>query len=109
MTVAASIPVARRDGTRGERAPVIAAHEREDEVLAGGVTDDLERILDRLRAADIEVHAASLTELRLVQTADGRGQLYALRMEVLRGQLWQLVELTRQRVVQALVAIAETR
>ena len=59
MAVAAAIAVGRGDRRGAERAAVIAALEREHQALAArGVAHELERILDRLRAADVEMHAA---------------------------------------------------
>src|SRR5947209_572168 len=105
---ASAVAVARSYGRRAERAPVVAAHEGEDQILARRVAHDLEAVFNRLRAADIEVYAALQAELRLVQTRDGRRQLDLLRVQVLTRQLRQLVYLFFQRVIQTLIPVAET-
>src|SRR5258708_21043134 len=59
MAVAPPVAVARRDGRGAERAAVTPAFEGEHQALAaGGVSDELQRILDRLRAADVEMDPA---------------------------------------------------
>src|SRR6185312_16624953 len=76
MPVAAAIAVRRRDRRCAERAPVIAALEREHQAFsARGIAHDLERILDRLRAADVEVHAAVAAPLLLRILGDDLRQL----------------------------------
>src|SRR5262249_53884853 len=72
-----------------------------------GVAHELERILDRLRAADVEMHAAIVAELRLRVARDQRGELDLLAMQVLARDLRQPVDLALERVVEATVGIAE--
>src|SRR6267378_8340291 len=52
--------------------------------------------------------AAVQAELRLVESPDGGRQFYFFRVQILTGELWQLVDLILEYVVEALVAIAET-
>ena len=87
---------------------MIAALEGEHQAFAvAGVADDLQRVLDRLGAADVEVDAALVAELGLGVLGDHRGQFDLLAVQVLRGDLRQAVQLTVGGVVQALVAVAE--
>ncbi len=80
MPETAPITVTRRDRARGQRAPVISAHEGKHQVPARGVAHDLERVLDRLRAAHVEMDAAVDAESRCVQPADRSGELDLLRV-----------------------------
>src|SRR5207302_854739 len=73
VTVAAPVAVAGGDGGGAEGAAVIAAHEREIEILACRVADELQRILHRLRAAHVEVHAPLDAEPVLHQFAESLG------------------------------------
>src|SRR5262249_32925535 len=108
MAVAAAIAIRRRDGGRAERAAVIAALEREHETLAvRGVAHQLERILDRLRAADVEVHPSLERELLLGVARDQRGELDLLAVQVLARDLRQAVDLALERVVEPAVGVAE--
>ncbi len=105
---AATVAVARRDRRGAQRAAVVAAFEGEHQALAvAGVAHDLERILDRLRTADVEMHAAIQTELLFRVDRDGLGQLDARLVQVLAGHLRQQVDLVFQHVVQTLVGVAE--
>src|SRR5262249_14236579 len=64
VPVAAAVAVARRDRRRAERAAVVAALEREHQAAAAArVAHELQRVLDRLAAAHVEVHAPGGTEL----------------------------------------------
>ncbi len=96
VPVATPIPIAGRDGRGPQRPSVIPAHERKHQILAGRIADDLQRILNRLRAADVEMNAPLAAELRLVEPRERGGQLHFLRMEVLTRQLRQRVELFLQ-------------
>ena len=88
---------------------MVAALEREHQALAGaGVADELERVLDRLRAADVEVDAALADPTwRSASSAIARGELDLGRVQVLARDLRQRVDLALQHVVQARVGIAE--
>src|SRR5205085_10067929 len=108
MAVAAAVAIGRGDRRGAERAAVVAALEGEHQALAvRGVADELEGILDGLRAADVEVHAALLPELRLGVAGDQRRKLDLLAMQVLARDLRQAVDLALQGLVQALVGVAE--
>jgi hypothetical protein len=108
VAVAAAIAVGRGDGRGAERAPVITALEGEHQTLAvRGIAHELERILDRLGAADIEMHPALAAEFPLDILADGGRQLDLLAVEVLRGDLREAVDLALQRIVEARIGIAE--
>ncbi len=71
------------------------------------VAHQLQRIFDRLRAADVEMHATLQAELLLRVDGNRLGQLDAGLMQILAGDLRQHVDLALQRVVEALVAVAE--
>jgi len=87
---------------------VVAAFEREHQALAvGRIADELQRILDGLRATHIEVHAALAPELALHVLSNGLGELDTSLVEVLAGHLRQHVDLALQRIVQALIAVTE--
>ena len=91
-----------------ERAAVIAALEGEHQALAVlGVAHELEAVLDRLAAADIEVDAALQAELLLGRLGQDGGQLDLLAVQVLARHLRQPVELAPRRVVETRVAVAE--
>src|SRR5439155_7355395 len=83
MAVAPPVAIARSDGRRSERSPVIAAHESEHQVLAGRVAHDLERVLDGLRAAHVELHAPLHPEALFAILRDARRDLDLLRVQVL--------------------------
>src|SRR5262249_46266724 len=84
MTVAPAIAVGRGDRRGAERAAVIAALEGEHQALAvRGVAHELERVLDRLGAADVEMHAALEAEFLLGIACDQRGELDLLAVQVL--------------------------
>src|SRR5262249_34464230 len=81
MTVTATITVGRGDRRGAKRAAVIAAFEGEHQALAvRRIAHELERILDRLRSADVEVDAALEPELRLRIAGDECGKLDLLAM-----------------------------
>src|SRR5262249_38484025 len=104
MAVAPAIAIGRGDRRGAERAAVIAALEGEHQALAvRGVAHELERILDRLRAADVEVHPALEPELRFRVARDQRGELDLLAVQVLARDLRQAVDLALESVVEAAV------
>ena len=108
MAVAAAVAVGRGDRRGAERAAVIAALEGEHQALAVlEIADDLEAVLDRLAAADVEVHAALLAEFLLGIAGDDRRELDLLAVQILRGDLRQRVELAFHGVGEALVLVAE--
>src|SRR6266545_296531 len=108
MPVAAAITVGRGDRRGAQRAAVIAALEGEHQAFSvRGIAHELERILDRLRAADVEMHADLETELGLGIARDQGGELDLLAMEILARHLRQLVDLPLERVVEPTVAVAE--
>jgi hypothetical protein len=108
MAEAAAIAIGRGDRRGAERAAVIAALEGEHQALAVlGVAHELERILDRLGAADIEVHPTLGAELALGILRDQRRELDLLAMEILAGDLRQRVDLALQRGVEARIGVAE--
>ena len=108
MAVAPAVAVGRGDGRGPERAAVIAALEGEHQALAvPGVAHELEAVLDRLAAADIEVDAALEAELALGGLGQHGGQLDLLAVQILARHLRQPVELAPRRLVEALVAVAE--
>ena len=87
MAVAAAIAVGRGDRRGAERAAVIAALEGEHQALAArGVAHELEAVLDRLGAADVEMDAALLAELRFGVLGDQGGELDLLAVQILRGE-----------------------
>ena len=87
---------------------MIAALEGEHQALAAGiVAHQLQRILDCLRAADIEMNPSLAPELALGVLGDHGRQFHLFAVQVLRGDLRQPVELPMCGVVQAFVAIAE--
>src|SRR6185369_9521713 len=80
---AAAVAVAGRDRRGAERAPVIAALEGEHQALAAAViAHQLQRILDRLRAADVEMHTPLRAELALGVLGDARRELDLLAMQI---------------------------
>jgi hypothetical protein len=87
---------------------VIAALEGEHQALAiAGIADELQRILDRLCTADIEVDAALLAELGFGVLRDQRRELDLLAMQILAGDLRQRVDLALQRRIETGVGVAE--
>ncbi|MPM08574.1 hypothetical protein SDC9_54887 [bioreactor metagenome] len=105
---AAAIAVARCDRRRAQCAAVVAALEREHQALAvAGVAHHLERILDGLRAAHVEVHAALFAPLLLGVLRDELRQLDLGGVQILTGHLRQLLELLDHSVFQPLVLVAE--
>ena len=108
VAVAPAIAVGRGDRGGAERAAVIAALEGEHQALAVlGVAHELQAVLDRLAAADIEVDAALQPELLLGRLGQHGGELDLLAVQVLARHLRQPVELAPRGIVEALVAIAE--
>ena len=99
MAEAAAVAIAGRDGGRAERAPVIAAHERKHQLLAG-------RLRTIFSESSIACEPPTLNWTRPsrpnfdVFRRDGRRQLHLLGVQILGRQLRQLVELPLQRVVQ---------
>src|SRR5258706_10354465 len=102
-----AIPIGRGDRRGAERASVVAALEGEHALAAGRLAHQLERILDRLRAADVELYAAFQAEAALDALAHHPGELDFLAVQVLAGELRQLVDLRLERVVHRLVGVAE--
>ena len=108
VAVAAAIAVGRGDRRGAERAAVIAALEREHQALALlEVAHELEAVLDRLAAADVEMHAALGAELARRVAADVGRKLDLLAMQVLACHLRQAVELAPHRLVEARIGVAE--
>ena len=108
VAVAATVAVAGGDRRRAEGAPVVTAFEGEHQAFAvAGVTHHFQRVLDRLRAADVEVHATVEAEFLLGVHRDHFRQLDLALVQVLAGDLRQGVDLLFQRVVQARVGVAE--
>ena len=70
MSETAAITIARRDGGRGERSSVIPAHESKNETFSGRIANDLQRIFDRLGAANVELHATLDAKPRFIQSRD---------------------------------------
>src|SRR6267143_2110013 len=109
MTVPSSIAIAGGNGRRPERAAMIAALKGKHQTLAAGVVShQLERVLDGLRATDVEMHAALGAELALRVLRDAGGELHFFTVQVLRGDLGQGIELAMRGSVQAWIAIAKT-
>src|SRR5262249_10509509 len=88
---ATAIAIARSDRRRAQGASVITTHECKDQVFAGSIAHDLERVFDRLRATDVEMRASFQAEFGLVQSCDGGRQLYLFSMQILTGELRQFV------------------
>src|SRR5438874_13405193 len=109
MSEATTVAIARRDGRRAERAPVVATHEGEDQILARRVAHDLQRVFNRLCAADVEMNTPLNAKLGLVESRDGRREFDLFRVQILAGELRQLINLILERVVQTLIAVAEAR
>src|SRR5437762_420653 len=109
VAVAAAIAVARSDGGSAERPAVIAAHESENQVLARKVPHDLERILDGLRSAHVEMHSPFDAEALFAGAGDARRHFHFLGVQILAGQLRQAVELALQRLDEPLIFVAEAR
>ena len=109
VAVAAAIAVGRGDRRGAERAAVIAALEGEHQALAvRGVAHELQAVLDRLAAADVEMHAALRAELLLGVLGDA----CAASSIFSRCRYWLATcgsrsSWRRTRVVQARVAVAE--
>ena len=72
-----------------------------------GIADDLQRILNCLRTADIEMHAAFGAERGFDPLADSGGQFDLFAVQILAGHLRQLIKLALDRIVQTLVFVAE--
>src|SRR5436190_3772439 len=108
VAVAPAIAVGGGDGGGAERAAVIAALEGEHQALAVlGIAHELQAVLDRLAASDIEVDAALQPEPLLGQLRQHGGKLDLLTVQVLARQLRQPVELAPHHLVQTGIAIAE--
>jgi hypothetical protein len=87
---------------------VVAALEREHQALAAaGVAHQLQRVLHRLRTADVEMHAPLHAEATFDLTDQRVGELDLLRVQVLARHLRQGVELALDGVVDARVGVAE--
>src|SRR6185369_474554 len=105
---AAAIAIARRDRRGAERAAVVTALEGEHQALAAArIADELERILDRLRAADVELDSSLRIPLGERILGNRACELDLGRMQVLARDLREHVELPAHRVGQALVGVAE--
>src|SRR6516165_145324 len=108
MTEAAAIAIGRCNRRSAQRAAVIAAFERKHQALAvAGVAHELERILDRLRSAYIEMHATLAAELRFSIARDHGGEFDLLAVQILARDLRQPVDLALERVVETAVGVAE--
>ena len=108
VPVTAAVAVGGGDGRRAERAPVVAALEGDHEALAAaGVAHELEGVLNGLRAAHVEVHAALFAPRVLDGFAEHGGEFDLFLVQVLGGDLRQRVDLALQGIVQARVGIAE--
>src|SRR5215475_2594740 len=108
MSVAAAIAIGRGDCRRAQRAAVIAALEGEHQRLAPArVAHELERILNRLRAADIELDATLHGPGALDPPRDAGGELDLFAVKILACKLRQLVELDRHGVIEARIAVTE--
>src|SRR5262249_27677964 len=84
MAEASAVAIGRGDRRGPERAAAIAALEGEHQAAAiAGVANQLERVLDGLRSADIEMHAALAAELRLGVARDHCGEFDLLTVQVL--------------------------
>ena len=68
---------------------MIAALERKHALAARILAHELQRVLDRLRAADIEVDAALHPERPLDALAEHRRELDLFAVQVLAGELRQ--------------------
>src|SRR5262249_51766813 len=81
--LAVSLPIAVRRRNRGGRKspPVISPLKREHMLTAGVLADELERILDGLGAADVELNAPLEPEGALDAVADHFSELDLLAME----------------------------
>ncbi len=88
-----AVAVRRGDRRRAERAAVVAALERQHPLPAGDLAHELQGVLDRLRAPDIELHPALHAEGALDALADQLRQLDFLPMQVLAGELRQPIHL----------------
>ncbi|MNV40031.1 hypothetical protein D3C71_1316310 [compost metagenome] len=87
---------------------MVPAFEGEHEALAvAGVAYDLERILDRLGAAHIEVNAARAAPFLLRVLSDPLGQLDLGGMQILAGDLRQRLQLLLHHGLESLVLVAK--
>jgi hypothetical protein len=87
---------------------VIAALEGKHQALAvARITHELQRILDGLAAADVELHPTLHAELARGVAGDGGGKLDLLAVQILARELGQAVELAAHDVGQAWVGVAE--
>jgi len=108
VAVTAAVAVRRGNGRGAERAAVVATLEREHQALALlEIAHELEAVLDGLRAADIEVHAALHAELLLGVLGDDRREFDLLAVKILRGDLRQALELAMRGLIEARIAVAE--
>ena len=88
MAVATAIAIAGGNRRCAQRTAVIPAFEGEHQALAVTmVAYELQRVLDGLGAADVEVNAPLMPKLALGILSDERCQFHLLTMEVLRGDL----------------------
>ena len=109
MAVAPAIAVGRGDGRGAERAAVIAALEGEHQALAVlGIAHELEAVLDRLAAADIEVDAAlrGRTSARRPWPSMAASSIFS-RCRYWLATCGSRSSWRRTAVVEALVAVAE--
>ena len=89
---AAPVTVTRRNRRGPQRAPVVTAFEGEHQAFAAaGIAHQFERIFNRLRTADVEMHTPRQAPLALGVLRQGLGQFYLGPVQVLAGHLGQRV------------------
>ena len=66
---------------------MIPAHESKHEALSRRIANDLQRIFDRLGAANVELHATLDAKPRFIQSRDCSCEFDPFRVQILTGQL----------------------
>ena len=86
---------------------MVSTHEGEYQVFPRVVADDLKRIFNRLRAADVELNAALHAKSLFAVSGNPRCDFNLLSVQILARELRKALELPFQRVVQSRILITE--
>ncbi len=86
---------------------MVTALERQHMLPPRALAHELQRVLDRLRAANVELHPPLHAEAALDALADHLGELDLFTMEILAGELRQPLHLIAQRLHHLPICVAE--
>ena len=107
MAEASAVSVAGGDLGSSEGPAVVPPRKGHEEGFAGSNTHEFNRVFNGLGAPHVELHAPFDSEGSEAFDRQSLGCQDLLFMEILAGQLWQLLELRYHRLYDALVTIAE--